>query len=113
MFLAKCKKHGTVRGYKAKGYKNGYRCGICADVGVNNWRIKRREELIDNLGGKCFRCGYNKCRQALEFHHIDPGTKLFELSVTGMRKNASKEEAKKCILLCANCHREIENWVVW
>jgi len=72
-------------------------------------RIKKlREEFKLLLGGKCCRCNYNKCLFALEFHH-SLGKKEGHLS--HMIKNLSKQkvlkELKKCILLCANCHREL------
>ena len=70
-------------------------------------RIKRKMELIEILGGKCCKCGYDRCFAALEFHHNN-GDK--EGDIAHIIKNRSKEKAlkeiKKCILLCANCHRE-------
>lgn len=73
--------------------------------------IKRRaikQMLIQYKGGKCEKCGYNKCSRALEFHHLDPNEKDFGLSKC-LTKNISnlKAEADKCILLCSNCHAEI------
>lgn len=64
----------------------------------------KRSILIDMLGGKCARCGYNKNHSALNFHHIDPQTKKFQIDVR--RCNNTKmsvliEEANKCELLCA------------
>ena len=60
------------------------------------------------LGGKCSKCGYNKCLEALDFHH-DKGNK--EGMISKLTKDFSKQkslkEVKKCILLCANCHREL------
>jgi hypothetical protein len=46
----------------------------------------------------------------LEFHHLDPGLKEFQLSHNGATRSLarSRAEARKCILLCANCHREVE-----
>ncbi len=68
---------------------------------------EKKKELIESLGGKCIICGYNKCISALEFHH-NQGDK--EGCITTIIKNFSKQKAlkeiKKCILLCANCHRE-------
>ncbi len=67
-------------------------------------------QMINILGGKCSRCGYNKCSAALEFHH---NTSNKEGNMAHIIKNQSKEKAlkegKKCILLCANCHRELHN----
>ena len=70
-------------------------------------RKKLREMALEYKGAKCQNCGYDKCIQALEFHHLDPSIKDFSLSgVTKSWKNL-KIELDKCILLCANCHREI------
>ncbi len=62
-------------------------------------------------GGKCTICGYKKYIGALDFHHINPSTKLFSLSVKGLcySWDSILKEAKKCILLCKNCHTEVEN----
>lgn len=81
------------------------------------WSIKsrrdKRDNLIKKLGSKCSVCGYNKYNGALEFHHKDPETKLFELSARNFHRKVSvlEEEAKKCILLCSNCHRELHGEV--
>jgi hypothetical protein len=60
------------------------------------------------LGGKCSRCGYDKCIAALEFDHIDPVGKKFSMSDKGLTRSWDKiaAELDKCQLLCANCHRE-------
>ena len=73
-------------------------------------RTSRKITLINMFGGKCSICGYNKCIAALQFHHIDPSTKKHQLSMrqTGqMSWDDILEEAKKCQLLCANCHAEL------
>lgn len=60
------------------------------------------------MGGKCACCGYDKCQSALELHHINPNEKSFTISEHcnwGWEK--IKNEIKKCVLICANCHREI------
>ena len=72
--------------------------------------IKRqaiKKMLIAYAGGKCQKCGYDKCSRALEFHHLDPNEKDFGISKT-LTKNiqALKAEVDKCILLCSNCHAE-------
>lgn len=69
----------------------------------------KRSILIDMLGGKCARCGYNKNHSALNFHHIDPQTKKFQIDVrkcNNTKMSVLIEEANKCELLCANCHME-------
>ena len=72
--------------------------------------IKKRAVAL--LGGKCAHCGYSKCIRALEFHHPDPSIKhKAGRSYGAPRTRGWKrywEEISKCILLCANCHREEE-----
>ena len=71
-------------------------------------RFRRVKALaIQEKGGKCVICGYDKCQAALEFHHLDPSKK--DPNWKSMRtKNPVKiiEELEKCILLCSNCHSE-------
>ena len=71
-------------------------------------RRERKEKLVKMLGGKCIACGYKKSMAALSFHHRDPKTKLFNLASNGFltRWDRLLEEAKKCELLCMNCHCE-------
>jgi hypothetical protein len=65
--------------------------------------------LVEEAGGCCVVCGYDKCVVNLTFHHVDPSTKSFPMSMrTGKSVAAFREGAKKCILVCANCHGEIE-----
>lgn len=64
--------------------------------------------LVKEAGGKCFVCGYSKSLRALQFHHRDPKTKEFGLSGGSIGIDRQRQEAKKCDLLCANCHAEIE-----
>ena len=75
---------------------------------VANFRQKRKLLLVQLSGGKCSLCGYDRCLAALEFHHIDPTTKEYQLS-SGNCHSLEKdiEELHKCLLVCANCHREI------
>ncbi len=69
-------------------------------------RIKKKNKLVKYFGGKCSICGYDKCVNALEFHHKNPKEKGDTLSRNITFKKMLKE-AKKCILVCTNCHREI------
>lgn len=74
------------------------------------WKRKKKQKAVDYKGGVCSRCGYNTCIEALDFHHIDPNNKEFNIS-HAIRNSHSWERLKieldKCILLCANCHREL------
>jgi len=54
-------------------------------------------------------CGYARCSINLHFHHVDPGAKSFAMHMgVGKSLAAFRDEAKKCVLVCANCHGEIE-----
>lgn len=70
-----------------------------------------KADLISASGGGCTECGLEfdgNCVSLFEFHHKDPSTKLFSLSYAGLSNNSKakvQEEVKKCVLLCANCHR--------
>jgi hypothetical protein len=71
-------------------------------------RRKLKQMAVDYKGGKCEKCGYNKCNDALEFHHPDPTQKDFSISNGGCSQAWDKIriELDKCIMLCSNCHRE-------
>lgn len=78
--------------------------------------VQRRREKVKKLsieykGGECQICGYNKCIDALEFHHINPEEKEFGISAKGYTRSWEKvrDELDKCILVCSNCHREIHS----
>ena len=74
--------------------------------------LKRKLELIEYKGGKCECCGYDKNCTALEFHHINPEEKDFQLDsrrLSNTNIDKLKKEVDKCVLLCANCHREIHH----
>lgn len=64
---------------------------------------------LEYKGNKCSCCGYNKCIEALEFHHLNPEEKDFSLSDRNIKLDWEqiKKELDKCILVCSNCHREI------
>ena len=70
-------------------------------------RRTMRQRAVEYKGGKCSKCGYNKCSDALEFHHHD-GRKDFGISQDGLTRSWERieKELKRCILICANCHRE-------
>lgn len=71
---------------------------------VRAYKNQLKDDLIHQAGGCCSKCGYKKCKAALEFHHV--GKKRFRVAQAPNRREAFNE-IKKCILVCANCHREI------
>jgi len=69
----------------------------------------RKQKLLQLTVGECEKCGYRKNSAALESHHIDPTTKLFQLdlrSISNRKWQHVELEAKRCVLLCSNCHAE-------
>jgi hypothetical protein len=65
--------------------------------------------MVDYKGGGCCLCGYDGCLQALDFHHLDPAKKRFTIAGGHTRSWASlRTELDKCMLVCSNCHIELE-----
>lgn len=77
-------------------------------------RIARKLTLQTLLGARCQLCGYDRCRRTLHFHHVDPAEKGFDLKITSfqMQLGTLLAEARKCILICANCHGELHDGLV-
>jgi 5-methylcytosine-specific restriction endonuclease McrA len=103
-----CKHHGETE-FILEG-RNAYRCKKCRSQSVSRRRQKVKAKLVEKAGGKCKICNYNKCVYALEFHHINPLEKSFGISLSGVTRSFKKmlNETQKCVLLCSNCHREVE-----
>ncbi len=103
-----CNKHGlTEHRLRSDG---GYRCKKCVVDAVTKRRRKLKLLAIDYKGGKCSKCGYDKCADALDFHHKDPNQKDFGISSGDTRSwDSIKVELDKCDLLCSNCHRELHS----
>lgn len=79
-------------------------CSAC----VSKQRRKMiKVKAVEYKGGKCQSCGYNKCINALDFHHLDPREKDFTISGTSGKWENVKKELDKCVLLCKNCHAEL------
>jgi 5-methylcytosine-specific restriction endonuclease McrA len=76
---------------------------------VSKRRRKVKTMSIEYKGGKCLLCGYNRFQGALELHHIDSEKKEFGIGDKGYTRSWEKVRAEldKCVLLCANCHREV------
>jgi hypothetical protein len=81
---------------------------------VKNWRKRTKHRLVESLGGKCCCCGYNKCDEALEFHHRDPKEKdigIGAIRASNISWKRIVEEIRKCTLVCSNCHKEIHRGI--
>ena len=73
-------------------------------------RNNMKKQAVKLLGGKCSICWYNKCIDALEFHHKNPNEKEFKIgSGNTMSWKEYKNEVSKCMLVCSNCHKEIHS----
>lgn len=111
-----CLKHGETEFavYGRLGDRS-YRevCIKCRSERVANRRAKLKELAVEYKGGSCVKCGYSKCLRALEFHHINPSEKDFSISADGNTRSFEKlkVELDKCIMVCANCHREIHELI--
>lgn len=72
-------------------------------------RRKLKLKAIEYKGGKCVRCGYDRCPAAMVFHHPDPNEKDFGIASNGKTRSFDKmkEELDKCVLLCMICHAEV------
>ena len=102
-----CQYHGTSEFVLEKtGY---YKCKKCRVDNVTKRRHKIKRLAVEYKGGCCSICGYNKSVSALEFHHSDPTKKEFGISTSGntVAWKRIKKELDKCVMICANCHREI------
>jgi hypothetical protein len=96
-------------GLYGRGQWERWRCKRCVGEAVTRRHQKVRRTLIAEAGGCCLVCGNDRCLINLHFHHVDPGLKSFALTTArGKSLAACREEARKCVLVCANCHGEIE-----
>jgi transposase len=103
-----CPEHGEVEFFRRQD--GNYRCSKCRTASVSAWRRRMKLKLVERAGGRCALCGYDRHPAALHFHHVDPTTKLFVLSRQGVTRSYAEAaaEADKCVLLCGNCHAEVE-----
>lgn len=89
---------------------SGVSCLRCRSESVVRRRRQIKQKLVEEAGGRCMLCGYSRSHAALVFHHIDPTRKSFGMAHGGCTRSLARarEEARKCLLLCANCHAEVE-----
>jgi transposase len=107
-----CPRHGeTPFVLDGRGY---YRCRRCRAEAVSRRRRKMKAILVAEAGGACCICGYTGNMRALHFHHVRPSEKRLEINAKGIALSLEtlRTEARKCVLLCSNCHAEVEDGVV-
>lgn len=125
----KCKQSLEEEGFNFKNKSQNKRSTICREcqkVQNRDSYHKHKEETRDAFqrrrklhrknvreyaaslkDGGCIICGEKEI-SCLDFHHKDPTQKeqcIADMFHTGNRKNI-EEEIKKCVILCANCHRK-------
>jgi transposase-like protein len=110
--LRRCRAHGfTEHVLTSRGTR--YRCKRCRVEAVSARRRRVKLALVQAAGGAWRLCGYERYPGALQFHHVDPGEKAFAIADRGVARSLERAlaEARKCVLLCANCHAEIEGGI--
>jgi hypothetical protein len=95
-----------------RGY---YRRKRCRSAAVARRRRKVKTTLVQEAGGACCICGYDRTMRALHFHHLEPGQKRHEINAKGVAIALARLriEAQKCVLLCSNCHAEVEDGIAF
>ena len=136
ILLMQCKKCGAEKpDSEFYRYKNGSFCRICKECykkrvaknkaeNAEKYAAYSREyyaqhkseaksrdaeyrRMVDELKTPCVKCG-EKRLYVIDFHHIDPAEKSFNINRKTAKRNFSiiEDEAKKCVCLCRNCHME-------
>lgn len=111
---SKCGRELPLDMFNWRDKKKGTRRAECKECHCNYMKNKYQQNKTEigeiKAGIGCAKCGDARS-YVLDFHHIDPSTKVNTIArLTSNRYNAMNEELqneiKKCIVLCANCHRE-------
>jgi DNA-directed RNA polymerase subunit RPC12/RpoP len=88
-------------------YSGKKHCLKCSAERVKRRRHKNKELLVKYKGGRCVICGYSKCLDAMDFHHVYGKSFTISLNTRVVAIKRLIREVDKCILVCSNCHREI------
>lgn len=81
---------------------------------VIDFRARIKIALVEANNHKCACCGLVDDYIVYDFHHLDPSQKLFGIgsNFSTRSKQSYADEAKKCVMLCANCHRKVEKGLI-
>lgn len=81
---------------------------------VIEFRKRIKIALVEAFGHKCAYCGLEAEPVLYDFHHLNPSEKKFGIGASANTHSRmdSWNEAQKCVMLCANCHRRIENGLI-
>lgn len=104
-----CSEHGETDFWLTG--RGCYRCKRCRSAAVARRRRKVKAILVEEAGGTCCICGYGRSMRALHFHHVEPSQKRHEINAKGvaLALDTLRAEARKCALVCSNCHAEVED----
>ncbi len=106
VLVRRCDVHGDTE-FVLEGTRR-YRCRQCRIDGVCRRRREVKARLVEEAGGRCCICGYDRHPAALQFHHVDRSAKELTLSKRVLSLEKLRVESRKCVLLCATCHAEVE-----
>jgi hypothetical protein len=80
------------------------------NLSISEARRRVKARAVEYKGGRCEKCGYNKCPAAFDFHHLDPNQKDFGIGAGAYKSfERIRAELDKTVLLCSNCHRELHD----
>lgn len=109
--LIKCNCCGQIKPkeeyYFSKGQLAQKVCKICVRA-KQNAKYHSKQDWINQYKQEhhCVKCGCEKS-YLLDFHHLDPSQKDYTISDnSNIKIETLMQEIEKCIILCANCHRE-------
>lgn len=101
------RRRGTCRECRAAYRKKRRQEHPEIHVAQETRRVKRVREWQNGLKTPCIICGESEPR-AIDWHHTNPSTKSFTIGASFNKARASiLSEIKKCVCLCANCHRKV------
>lgn len=95
-----------------KDRKKGHKGTICNSCSSRRKESSYKEKIFTIIGDKCCRCSYNKCKEAIEYHHVKDKSFTISQAFTNLPFSSLEKEAMKCIPLCSNCHREF-HYKLW
>lgn len=112
----KCGKVLPIDQFNWRNKEKGTRRSECKSChsGYMKEKYQEKKEIIQELKSqcKCAKCGESR-GYLLDYHHLDPALKddtIARLTSNASNINVAYEEIKKCIVLCANCHREFHHF---
>ena len=102
-----CQRHGLTRHVRPR---DGFRCARCGPPTSRTGAAASSGSSSRRPAERATYAVTSACIAALQFHHIDPRDEGFALSREGVTRSLARArtEAAKCVLLCANCHAEVE-----